>query len=97
MLFVQNFGGFIAVRMLIALTEAGFIPACLVYLTGWYKSNELATRLAWFWGIQSLASAFSGVISFGIFRMSGIANLYGWKWLFLIDGLMTHVVGFFAL
>jgi hypothetical protein len=85
------------VRFFVALTEAGFIPASLTYLTGWYKTNELATRLAWFWGIQSFASAFSGLISFGIFRMSGIGGLHGWKWLFIIDGIITHIVGIVAL
>lgn len=79
------------------MTEAGFIPACVAYLTGWYKTNELATRLSWFWGVQSFASAFSGLISFGIFRMSGIGGLQGWKWLFLIDGVCTHIVGAVAL
>lgn len=93
---IHNFGGFMAVRVFIAVTEAGFIPACLTYLTGWYKTRELATRLAWFWGIQSFASAFSGLISFGVFRLAGVGGLEGWKWLFLIDGIFTHIVGFIA-
>jgi hypothetical protein len=76
---------------------AGFIPACLTYLTGFYKTNELATRLAWFWGIQAFASAFSGFLSFAIFRLAGTAGLEGWKWLFLIDGIGTDFVGFVAL
>ena len=38
--------------IVIAITEGGVIPATLVYLGGFYKSTELATRLAWFWGIQ---------------------------------------------
>ncbi|KAI8375570.1 major facilitator superfamily domain-containing protein [Blakeslea trispora] len=93
---IKDFNGFLAVRIFIAVTEAGFIPACLAYLTGWYKTTELATRLAWFWGIQSFASAFSGLISSGIFELRGIGGLEGWKWLFLIDGVLTHVVGFLA-
>ncbi|KAI7888304.1 major facilitator superfamily domain-containing protein [Mucor mucedo] len=92
-----NFSGYIVLRIVLALTEAGFIPACVSYLTGWYKTNELATRLSWFWGIQSFASAFSGLISFGVFRMSGIGGLQGWKWLFLIDGVFTHIVGAIAI
>lgn len=76
---------------------AGFIPACLTYLTGFYKTTELATRLAWFWGIQAFASAFSGLVSFAIFRLAGTAGLEGWKWLFLIDGIATDFVGFAAL
>ncbi|KAG1057143.1 hypothetical protein G6F46_001022 [Rhizopus delemar] len=95
--FLHNYSGFLAIRFFIALTEAGFIPSCLVYFTTWYKASELATRLAWFWGIQAFASAFSGLISFGIFRLEGVAGLYGWKWLFLIDGVFTHIIGFIAI
>ncbi|KAH8553186.1 major facilitator superfamily domain-containing protein [Umbelopsis sp. PMI_123] len=94
--FITDFKGYLIVRILIAATEAGFIPACLTYLTGFYKTNELATRLAWFWGIQAFASAFSGLLSFGIFRMAGVADLPGWKWLFLLDGVATDIVGFIA-
>lgn len=85
------------VRALIAVTEAGFIPACLVYLTAFYKTNELATRLAYFWGAQALASCFSGIMSFFVFRLEGAMGLEGWKWLFLTDGILTHLVGFLAL
>ena len=77
--------------------EAGFIPATLQYLTSWYTTKELGTRLAFFWGIQAVASAFSGLISFGIFRLRGVAGLEGWKWLFLLDGILTHVIAFVAL
>ncbi|KAI9276061.1 major facilitator superfamily domain-containing protein [Sporodiniella umbellata] len=94
---LHNFGEFMVVRVVVAITEAGFIPSCLLYFTTWYKSSELATRLAWFWGIQAFASAFSGLISFGIFNLNGVGGLYGWKWLFLIDGIFTHIVGFIAI
>jgi uncharacterized membrane protein len=51
----------------IAITEGGVIPATLVYLGGFYKSTELATRLAWFWGVQvfqKLCLATMGLTSF---------------------------------
>jgi MFS family permease len=95
--FVHDYKSFLTVRIFIAVTEAGFIPACLTYLTGFYTTTELATRLAWFWAIQSFASAFSGFLSFVIFRLAGVAGLEGWKWLFLIDGLGTNVVGAISL
>ncbi|KAI9319496.1 major facilitator superfamily domain-containing protein [Dichotomocladium elegans] len=92
----HNFNHFMAVRVLLAATEAGFVPACLGYMTGWYKADELATRFAIFWGIQSLASAISGLISFGVFQMSGVHGLEGWRWLFLIDGVFTHLIALIA-
>ncbi|ORZ10845.1 major facilitator superfamily domain-containing protein [Absidia repens] len=94
--FIHDIYGFMTVRAMIAITEAGFIPACLVYLTAFYKTNELATRLAYFWGAQALASCFSGVMSFGVFRLDGWFDLQGWKWLFLIDGILTQIIGLIA-
>lgn len=52
--------------------------------------------MAVFWGVQSLASSVSGLISYGVFRLAGVGGLYGWKWLFLIDGVLTQVVGLVA-
>ncbi|PBK88162.1 MFS general substrate transporter [Armillaria gallica] len=86
---ITNRGGYLTV---IALTEGGVIPATLVYLGSFYKSTELATRLAWFWGIQTIASAVSGHMASGLLQLRGVAGLEGWKWLFLIDGIITTVV-----
>ncbi|KAJ3284999.1 hypothetical protein HDU79_007704, partial [Rhizoclosmatium sp. JEL0117] len=47
--FIQNETDYYIIRTLIALTEGGVIPATLVYLGSWYRKNELATRLSWFW------------------------------------------------
>ncbi|KAI5121462.1 hypothetical protein M0805_003919 [Coniferiporia weirii] len=86
---IKDQAGYLTV---IALTEGGVIPATLLYLGGFYKSTELATRLAWFWGVQSIASAVSGLMASGLLQLRGVAGLFGWKWLFLIDGLITVVV-----
>jgi sugar phosphate permease len=76
----------------IAITEGGVIPATLVYLGGFYKGMELGTRLAWFWGTQQIASAVSGLMASGLLQLRGRSGLEGWKWLFLVDGIITIVV-----
>jgi len=74
------------------LWVTGVIPTTLVYLGSFYKSTELATRLAFFWGVQQFASAVSGLMASGLLKMRGIYGLEGWKWLFLIDGIITLIV-----
>ncbi|PPQ99394.1 hypothetical protein CVT24_005377 [Panaeolus cyanescens] len=93
---VTDKSGYLTVRCVIALTEGGVIPATLVYLGSFYKSTELATRLAWFWGVQHVASAVSGLMASGLLKMRGIWGLEGWKWLFLVDGFITVVVAVFT-
>ncbi|KAI5119273.1 hypothetical protein M0805_008054 [Coniferiporia weirii] len=86
---IKDKAGYLSV---IAITEGGVIPATLLYLGGFYKSTELATRLAWFWGVQNIASAVSGLMASGLLQLQGIGGLFGWKWLFLVDGIITVVV-----
>ncbi|KAJ3025634.1 UNVERIFIED_CONTAM: hypothetical protein HDU68_006918 [Siphonaria sp. JEL0065] len=91
--FVQNANGFYILRFLLALTEGGVIPATLVYLGSFYKKNELATRLSWFWGVQALAGAISGLMASGLLQLEGVNGLQGWRWLFLVDGIITIFSG----
>ncbi|KAF7335234.1 MFS general substrate transporter [Mycena sanguinolenta] len=89
---IKDRGGYITVRIFIAITEGGVIPATLIYLGGFYKSTELPTRLGWFWGIQAIASAVSGLMASGLLQLGGRSGLEGWKWLFLVDGIITVCV-----
>ncbi|KAJ6560144.1 MFS general substrate transporter [Mycena capillaripes] len=89
---IKDKAGYLTVRIFIAITEGGVIPATLIYLGGFYKSTELTTRLAWFWGIQSIASAVSGLMASGLLQLGGRSGLEGWKWLFLVDGIITVIV-----
>ncbi|KAJ3205529.1 hypothetical protein HDU83_004686 [Entophlyctis luteolus] len=88
-MWIKNSTDYYLIRFLIAFTEGGVIPATLVYLGAFYKKREIATRLSWFWGVQSLASAFSGLMASGLLQLSGVDGLQGWRWLFMIDGIIT--------
>ena len=66
-----------------------------------YTRKEAATRMAIFYTGNMLASAFSGLIAAGVFAgLNGVHHWSGWRWLFLIQGIVTIVVaalGFFML
>ncbi|OAA36219.1 Major facilitator superfamily domain, general substrate transporter [Beauveria brongniartii RCEF 3172] len=89
----KGVGVYYVTRLLLGLLEAGFIPAGLYTLTRWYKRNETSRRfIAFFFG-NMFASAASGLIAYGILQMRGVAGLSGWQWLFLIEGMLTIVIG----
>ncbi|KAJ3070200.1 hypothetical protein HDU99_002745 [Rhizoclosmatium hyalinum] len=92
--FIQDASQYYLIRALIAITEGGVIPATLVYLGSYYKRNELATRLSWFWGVQTLASAVSGLMASGLLQLEGVNGLNGWRWLFIVDGIITVLAAF---
>ncbi|KAJ7668129.1 MFS general substrate transporter [Mycena rosella] len=89
---IKDKAGYLTVRVFIAITEGGVIPATLIYLGGYYKSTELSTRLGWFWGVQAIASAVSGLMASGLLQLRGKSGLEGWKWLFIVDGAITVFV-----
>lgn len=49
--------------------------------------------MAVFFSAASLASAFSGLLAAAIVNMDGIAGLSGWRWIFILEGIVTVVVG----
>lgn len=42
-----------------------------------------------FFSASSIAGAFSGLLAFAIAKMDGVANLEGWRWIFILEGLLT--------
>lgn len=49
--------------------------------------------MAVFFSSASLASAFSGLLAFGIQQMAGVGGLGGWRWIFILEGIATVVIG----
>ncbi|KAF7588511.1 hypothetical protein BBP40_005648 [Aspergillus hancockii] len=93
---VFNFGGLLAIRWFLGMSESAFFPLVIYYLTTFYRRGELARRLAIFYAAQSIASAFSGLLAFGVFRIHS-GPLAPWRYLFLIEGSATILFALFVL
>ncbi|KAH7037029.1 major facilitator superfamily domain-containing protein [Microdochium trichocladiopsis] len=91
--FVTNRAAFIATRLILGLTEAGYIPGGLYTLSTWYTRPELARRVAVFFFGMFGGNAMSPLLAAGILQLEGTRGLRGWQWLFLVEGLFTICVG----
>ncbi|KAH3669233.1 hypothetical protein OGAPHI_001354 [Ogataea philodendri] len=94
-----NYGSLLAGRCFIGVCESAFFPGILYYLTMFYRRDELARRLSIFYGAFNIASAFSGLLSFGVFQIKD-TKVKGWQYLFIIEGGLTvlfSVIGFIFL
>ncbi|OGM43991.1 allantoate permease [Aspergillus bombycis] len=89
-----NFAGILVCRLFMGIFEAGFFAGVIFYLTQFYKRNEIAFRLSIFYGMVTIAGAFSGLVAFGVFQIE--QHLPGWKYLFLIEGGATMIIATFA-
>ncbi|EKG17513.1 Major facilitator superfamily [Macrophomina phaseolina MS6] len=90
---VQNYEGLVGARVALGLAESGFFPASTYLLTTWYKRFELQTRMAVFFSAASMAGAFSGLLAFAIEKMDSAGGLAGWRWIFILEGIVTVVIG----
>ncbi|KAK9785531.1 putative Major facilitator superfamily domain-containing protein [Seiridium cardinale] len=90
---VHSFGALIACRFFLGFAEAPFFPGAVFLMSSWYTRNELAHRIAWFYAGSSLANAFGGLLGAGVLgNLSGAHGIAGWRWLFIIEGVITIVV-----
>lgn len=94
---VNDYGSYIAVRLVLGLAEAGLYPGSYFILSMWYTPKELATRMAIFYGANTAAGAFGGVIAYGVGNLDGAMGWRAWKWLFLIEGCITILAGLVCL
>ncbi|KAJ8064815.1 hypothetical protein OCU04_007123 [Sclerotinia nivalis] len=91
-----SYAGFLAARFFLGVTESGLFPGVVFYLSMWYKRTETHYRIALFFSAASLAGAFGGILAYGIGFMDGVGGLKGWRWIFIIEGLLTVVVSLVA-
>lgn len=94
---VRNRSGYLVIRSLLGLAEAGYIPGSIYTLSTWYRKHELGTRLAFFFFGMFGGNALSPILASGILQMDGLRGLAGWQWLFLLEGLLTMIVGILLL
>ncbi|KAF7193225.1 putative transporter [Pseudocercospora fuligena] len=93
---IRNNAGLQAMRFLLGLFEAGFFPGCVYLISMYYKRYELQWRLSIFFTGSILAGAFSGLLAYAIAKMDGVAGYSGWRWIFILEGIFTTVVGLCA-
>lgn len=93
---VHSFGGLLAVRLFLGLCEGGLLCGMVLYLSTMYKKNELQLRVGIFYASASLSGAFGGLLATAILKMDGVGGLAGWRWIFILEGIATVLIGILA-
>jgi MFS family permease len=52
------------------------------------SSDEVQKRFSVFYGIGCVASALAGILAFGLIHMDGIQGISGWRWIFIMEGVV---------
>lgn len=81
-------------RILVGVTEAGFLPGVLLYLTHWFPASYRARATALFMIAMPVTAMLGSMVSGYILQLDGAWGLKGWQWLFLLEGMPSVILGF---
>ncbi|KAJ4292749.1 hypothetical protein N0V90_009412 [Kalmusia sp. IMI 367209] len=91
--FVKDWESLAGLRVILGILEAGFFPSCVYLLSTWYTRFDVGKRYSVFYMLGSLASACAGILAYGLMQLGGREGLTGWRWIFIIEGVLTCVLG----
>ena len=93
MMFVHNTTTFYALRFMLGVAEAGFLPGIIYYMTYWFPREQRANAVSWFMAAIPLSVVIGGPLAGGLLEMDGLRGLAGWQWLFLVEGAPAVILG----
>jgi MFS family permease len=71
------------------------ILGCFYLIGMWYRRAEAQKRYSFFFSSTTLAGAFGGLLASAIGKMDGMRGYHGWRWIFILEGVLTCVVAIF--
>lgn len=90
---VSGPASFYSLRFLLGGAEAGFYPGVLYFLSKWVPPAYRASTVAIFVWSFLVSAIIGGPIAGALLSLEGIAGLEGWRWLFIVEGMMAVVLG----
>jgi MFS family permease len=94
--FVESFETLVVTRVLLGVFEAGILPGIVFTFSQYYKRHEIATRLGIQSSTASVAGSFGGLLAIGLSSIPPCGILHEWRYIFLIEGVLTMLVGIFV-
>jgi len=80
-------------RFLLGVAEAGFFPGIILYITRWFRREDLARAVALFMTALAVSNIVGAPVSTWILDNIHWFGIAGWRWLFVLEGLPALVLG----
>lgn len=82
-----------ALRVLVGITEAGFLPGMLLYISRWFPASHRSRANAKFMIAMPVTAMLGSIVSGFLLDLDGLLGLKGWQWLFMLEGLPCVFLG----
>ncbi|MFJ2158046.1 MFS transporter [Streptomyces sp. NPDC087856] len=80
-------------RFMLGVTEAGFYPGVVLYMTRWFPLRYRATAMTLFGLGNPMALVLGGPISTAVVHMPTVLGRSDWQMLFLVEGIPAVLLG----
>ncbi|KAF2088203.1 putative MFS transporter [Saccharata proteae CBS 121410] len=91
--FVHSWKQMIALRVLLGASMSGIYPGLTYLISTWYTRKEQQLRFAFLQSGEVIVLATGSIVNFGLNQLNGRAGLEGWRWMFLVQGLISCILG----
>jgi ACS family tartrate transporter-like MFS transporter len=91
--FVQTATQLYILRFLLGVSEAGFFPGIIIYLTYWFRTKEQATTVAFFTAAIPVSYLIGAPLSTWVMDHASWLGLSGWRWMLLFEGGPALIAG----
>ena len=92
-MFVTGSTSFYVLRVILGVTEAGFFPGTILYLTYWFPNRIRGEIVGLFYLGVPLSLILGGPLSGLLLEIQAKGGLQGWQWMFLVEGFIAVAVG----
>lgn len=84
-------------RFILGLAEAGFFPGIIVYLAHWFRYEDRARAKSHFMIGLPIATVIGVPLSQLIMHNINWYGLAGWRWVFILEGIPSVILGLITL
>ena len=91
--FIHTWKEMIALRVLLGMAMSGIYPGLSYLISTWYLRREQQTRFAFLQSGEVIILATGSIVNFGLNQLNGKGDLEGWRYMFLVQGLISIVIG----
>ncbi|WP_438391882.1 MFS transporter [Caballeronia sp. DA-9] len=92
-MFAHDLKSLCILRALVGAAEGGFLPGMFLYLASWFPSSHRARAAGIFLVAMPVTAVIGSIASGFLLRMDGVGHLYGWQWLFALEGAPAVLLG----
>ncbi|PYI25959.1 MFS general substrate transporter [Aspergillus indologenus CBS 114.80] len=91
--FIHTWRQMIALRVLLGIAMSGIYPGLTYLISTWYPRREQQVRFAVLQSGEVIGLATGYIVNYGLNLLDGKAGMQGWRWMYLVQGLISCVIG----